>query len=225
MTDQSTGGVDQPTETRRDPVLYADQPARQKEIAQLKRLKVFSLLWLVLAAVATLTGLNLLGRFVPVPIMLVLAVLWCIAAWGQAFGVGKLIDKQRINSDHYWQDKLDTIFKDLIAGIEESAARSAKWDQDSAQRQAERAAQLAEIKALVGEAQTHTPERPRRGRPEVTAAEAITWIDKADWAVVAILARTGQRPTREAIAAEIGLSTSTLGRYEKIAGRKVSVNK
>lgn len=211
MTDQSTGNDDQF-------VLFADRPKRQQEIAQLKRLKVFSISWIVLSTAATLAGLVLIGRFVPAPLVYVVDALWAITAWGQAYGVGKFIDIGKIDLLHLVQDEADSF---LLAWHKERAARAEELERDKAQREAESAVRDIEAYRSFLEYQA----RPKRGRPEITKKEASEYIDKADRAAAELFSKNGQRPTRQAIALKSGLTVSTLGRYEKIAGRKVSVNK
>lgn len=220
MSEQTTGDTDQ---TQPAIPLYADDPDRQKEIAEIRRHTQLERLWLGVAVIAQLAGTLLISRYVPEPLNFCFVVLWGISRWGYiASGFNTL--KRSVKQDsHSWQDAIDTITIDVKKYVLDPLDQLRVMLDNTPSISAP--TELYEIREAIYTIQEHAPERRGRGRPVVTPDEARPWIDKADRAAADLLAKNERRPTRDEIAKAIGLSESTLGRYEKAAGRKVTVNK
>ena len=231
MTDQSTGNngdTDQSTGT--DIHLYADSPQRAIEVKQNRRRRLLEHAWMAFGFVTMLVGCSLITTYIPEPLKWYALGLWTISTFAYNMSGFNAVKYANTRSDHNWQDTLDQLAIKLTSSLDEIHAKARSNMSAMQSLEAKEQAYYLETKNEIERIRIETMqgrESARRGpgRPEITPEEASRWIDKADKAVAELLVKNGRRPTREAIAQASHMTVSTLGRYEKIAGRKVSVNK
>lgn len=198
-----------------------------KRRAEIKRIRLY--LWLgvifgLFGFACQWGAVKATDATLPEAIGLAITLLWCggLAGWLAFYSLWHRRDVLKFR--HVTEDAIGyaNSFAELLKDTFDQIDR---WEQLS-DRQAETFNTLkAAIEETISSFDQSTSPKRGPGRPEITPDDARGWIDKADRAAAELLVKNKRRPTRDEIANEIGLSTSTLGRYEKAAGRKVTVNK
>lgn len=214
MGEQNTGDTDQATPAI---PLYADDPKRQKEIAEIRRHTQLERLWLGVAIIAQLAGTLLISRYVPEPLNLYFVVLWAISSWGYiASGFNTL--KRSVKQDsHSWQDAIDTITIDVKKYVLDPLDQLRVMLDNTPSISAP--AELYEIREAIYTIQEHAPDRRSPGRRPVSEQEIARVLARADQATAKIEAQ-GRTPTQKEIAAEVGIDPKTLKRYRDRADNK-----
>lgn len=207
MGEQNTGDTDQATPAI---PLYADDPDRQKEIAEIRRHTQLERLWLGVAVIAQLAGTLLISRYVPEPLNFCFVVLWGISSWGYiASGFNTL--KRSVKQDsHSWQDAIDTITIDVKKYVLDPLDQLRVMLDNTPSISAP--AELYEIREAIYTIQEHAPERRGPGRRPLTEQEIAHELERADRAAAEIEAQ-GRTPTQQEIARRLGIAPKTLQRY------------